>query len=82
MASRWCAVYDNEKARRDELEAQLKEARNQLRQDMEKFNRHDFMQEHTMQLRARELPLLLLLLLLLPLLLQARRKQIFVDWVI
>ena len=54
MAARWCAVYDNEKARQSELELQLKDSRNQLMQEMEQFNRHDFMQEHTMQLRARE----------------------------
>ena len=54
MAARWCAVYDNEKMRQTELDGQLKDARSQLMQEMDQFNRHDFMQEHTMQLRARE----------------------------
>lgn len=54
MASRWCAVYDNERARRDELEQQLTDSQMQLRRDTEQFNRQDFMQEQTLSLRARE----------------------------
>ena len=54
MAARWWAVYDNDKARRDELEQQLKDSRMQLQREMDQFNRQDFMQEQTMHLRARE----------------------------
>ena len=51
FAMRFKALYENEKTRRDELDSQLKETRNQLEAEMENFKHH----EHANVLRLRKL---------------------------
>lgn len=41
MATRWKALYDNEKMRREELDAHLKENRRQLEREMDQFHHHE-----------------------------------------